>query len=311
MPLHLQIRHQIIQDISSGRALPGTQLPSVREAADYLGVTAGTVQKAYRDLRAGGVIQPRERRGNYVSDYTPPISPRRDEPLVERLVRSLVEQVKTLGYGVPDVRQALDALDATTTGRRPNVCFVARTPPIEAEHVPLLEANIGDIADVRGISFGAIRDISESATAQSDCDLLVTLIPSMSDLRRAASTLNAPAMGLVIELRPETQEALLAIPRGASVAVVAERPFIDATLRVVHEHLGVEASLHAVDVGSKRLKTEVAQCDFACASATAYPVVRQLSGDSARLIELRYQPTQAALNRLRSIVTDLGAPASD
>jgi hypothetical protein len=135
---------------------------------------------------------------------------------------------------------------------------------------------------------------------------LVTLIPSMDALRRSAHLLDAPAMGLVIELTPDAQESLLTIPPGASVAVVAEEPFLDATLRVVVEHLGVEATLHPIDVRSKRLGTALEAYDIVCSSVSAYPTVRKVAG-RGHLIELRYQPTQAALNRLRSILEELRA----
>jgi DNA-binding transcriptional regulator YhcF (GntR family) len=309
IPLHVQVRHQIIQDISSGRALPGTQLPSVRDAAERLGVTAGTVQKAYRDLRAAGFTQPRERRGNFVSDYAPPIPQPTDAPLLEQLVRSLLSRVRALGHGVEDVRRVLDAVATESEARRrPKVWFVARTPQIEAEHVPVLQSHVADISDVRGVSFARLRELASQAGTAAECDLLVTLIPSMDELRRAARVLEAPAMGLVIELTPETQELLLTIPRGASIGVVAEEPFLDATLRVVVEHLGVQATLTAVDVASKQLPAALRRHDIVCASATAYPTVRKVA-DGSPLIELRYRPTQAALNRLRSILEEFGATA--
>lgn len=311
VPLHLQIRHQIVQDISSGRALPGTQLPSVRDAAERLGVTAGTVQKAYRDLRIAGFTQPRERRGNYVSDYVPPIPGSPEAPLLDQLVRSLISQVDALGHSIDDIRHVLDAVESESEGRRrPQVWFVARTPQIEAEHVPVLQAHVGDIADVRGVSFELLHELAAQPSDGRGCDLLVTLIPSMDELRRAARVLDAPAMGLVIELTPETQESLLSVPRGASVAVVAEGRFLDATMRVVIEHLGVEASLSAIDVAGRRLAATIQEQDVVCSSATAYPIVRKVGG-RGRLIELRYQPTQAALNRLRLILEEIRAKSED
>lgn len=311
IPLHLQIRHQIVQDISSGRAVPGTQLPSVRDAAERLGVTAGTIQKAYRDLRAAGFTQPRERRGNYVSDYVPPIPRHRDAPLLERLVRSLLSQVAALGHSVEDVRRVIDAVESDSKGRRrPQVWFVARTPQIEAEHVPVLQNYVGDISDVRGITFELLSDRASQQPPDGQCDLLVTLIPSMDKLRRAARILDAPAMGLVIELTPEAQELLLGIPRGASVAVVAEEQFLDATMGVVAEHLGVEATLHPFDVKSRRLASALRDHDVVCASASAFPAVRKVA-DRSHLMELRYQPTQAALNRLRLTLEDLRAKSEE
>ncbi len=66
-PPYEQIRASIA-DAARGGTLPaGTRLPTVRHLADDIGVAAGTVARAYKQLEADGVIETRGRHGTFVS----------------------------------------------------------------------------------------------------------------------------------------------------------------------------------------------------------------------------------------------------
>jgi GntR family transcriptional regulator len=56
-PLYLQITSQIKEQVSNGSLLPGTELPSVRELAESLGINMHTVRSAYLKLRDDGIIR--------------------------------------------------------------------------------------------------------------------------------------------------------------------------------------------------------------------------------------------------------------
>lgn len=62
-----QIRDQITSRIAAGRLHVGTRLPPVRSLAEQLGVAAGTVARAYKELEAAGVVETRGRAGTVVA----------------------------------------------------------------------------------------------------------------------------------------------------------------------------------------------------------------------------------------------------
>jgi DNA-binding transcriptional MocR family regulator len=65
-PPYEQIRLQISALISAGGLTAGTRLPAVRRLAADLGLAAGTVARAYRELEQGGLIETRRRNGTVV-----------------------------------------------------------------------------------------------------------------------------------------------------------------------------------------------------------------------------------------------------
>lgn len=66
VPIRRQITDYLRQTITAGSLPPGTKLPSTRELAASLGVSRLTVETAYADLRADGLVVSRIGSGNYV-----------------------------------------------------------------------------------------------------------------------------------------------------------------------------------------------------------------------------------------------------
>ena len=65
-PLYRQIEGYVRQGILSGSLEPGTRLPAVRQLAADLGVNRITVENAYAELAADGLVAARVGSGTYV-----------------------------------------------------------------------------------------------------------------------------------------------------------------------------------------------------------------------------------------------------
>jgi DNA-binding transcriptional regulator YhcF (GntR family) len=74
-PPYEQIRAQVSSLIAIGALAPGARLPTVRRLAADLGIAAGTVARAYRELEQSGLIETRRRNGTVVAG-TPAALPR-------------------------------------------------------------------------------------------------------------------------------------------------------------------------------------------------------------------------------------------
>ena len=71
VPPFEQIRSQIAAMAASGVLPPGTRLPPIRQLAADLGLAAGTVSRAYRELEAAGVLTTNGRHGSHIAQ--PPV----------------------------------------------------------------------------------------------------------------------------------------------------------------------------------------------------------------------------------------------
>lgn len=66
-PPYEQVREAIRARVDAGALAPGTRLPPVRRLAETLGLAAGTVARAYRELEGLGLIETRGRAGSVVT----------------------------------------------------------------------------------------------------------------------------------------------------------------------------------------------------------------------------------------------------
>jgi GntR family transcriptional regulator len=65
-PPYEQLRIQIETLAATGQLRVGDQLPTIRQLAGDLGLAAGTVARAYRELETVGVVVSRRRHGTFV-----------------------------------------------------------------------------------------------------------------------------------------------------------------------------------------------------------------------------------------------------
>jgi GntR family transcriptional regulator len=95
VPPYEQIRAQVTTFVAAGSLAPGSRLPSVRQLAADLGLAAGTVARAYRELEAAGVVETRRRTGTHVAAQ-PAFEPRPVDALTD-LAGRFVHEARLAG----------------------------------------------------------------------------------------------------------------------------------------------------------------------------------------------------------------------
>lgn len=102
VPPFEQIRLQVLAHVSAGRLGPGDRLPTIRALATDLGVAAGTVGRAFRELEAAGVVTTRRRTGTVVADGTAP-----PDDAVQRAAAHVVAVARSSGLTDDEVLDAV------------------------------------------------------------------------------------------------------------------------------------------------------------------------------------------------------------
>ena len=102
VPPYEQVRDQIMNLVSAEQLKVGDRLPPIRALAADLGLAAGTVAHAYKDLEAAGVVTTRRGAGTVVSEQAVAT-----DVLLQQAARAFADQVG--GAGIPEP-VALDAV---------------------------------------------------------------------------------------------------------------------------------------------------------------------------------------------------------
>ncbi|MFD5465426.1 GntR family transcriptional regulator [Kitasatospora sp. NPDC127059] len=101
-PPYEQIRAQIAEQARSGALPTGQRLPTVRALAEELGLAAGTIARAYKELEADGVVETHGRRGTLIA-ATGDTAHR----LAAEAAAEYAERVGRLGLSHPDALAAV------------------------------------------------------------------------------------------------------------------------------------------------------------------------------------------------------------
>src|SRR5690606_1681599 len=109
-PLYVRIADQIEQAISTGALAAGSKLPPQRNLAYDIGVTIGTVSRAYTMVRERGLVSGEVGRGTYVLGSTQDNDPAAMDPVSARLVG-------TRAANAPPGKLRFDTTAATDVGQ--------------------------------------------------------------------------------------------------------------------------------------------------------------------------------------------------
>src|ERR671935_2430246 len=114
VPISTQIYWQLAYQIDSGRLLPGSRLPPVRELGGALRVNPNTIRAVYRRLADAGYVTTRHGAGTHVADRPPQ---RRGTEALAGIVAELLRRAAQAGFTPDEVAAATYA--AATERKRP------------------------------------------------------------------------------------------------------------------------------------------------------------------------------------------------
>ena len=102
-PLYRQIVEAVRLRIASGQALPGEQLPSIRELAEQLQINSRTIVKAYDELDRAGLVVTQHGRGVFVASQRVPLPARERRKRLRDLALKLVVEAAQIGAALDEV----------------------------------------------------------------------------------------------------------------------------------------------------------------------------------------------------------------
>ena len=107
VPIYVQLRDQIAAAIGRGDLAPGAQLPTMREVSVQLAIDLNTVQRAYAELEAEGLLVKVQGRGSFVVEKP---KPRSSAAEIEILAAKVAAQAQVAGVSLEELAVALHEL---------------------------------------------------------------------------------------------------------------------------------------------------------------------------------------------------------
>ncbi|ALG11307.1 GntR family transcriptional regulator [Kibdelosporangium phytohabitans] len=105
VPPWRQVRDQLVRLMRSGELPVGTPLPTIRQLANDLGLSAGTVARVYRELESTGILHTARRKGTVVA--TIPGDPVDTSTALTNAAKQFTDHAKALGMTLDEAIAAV------------------------------------------------------------------------------------------------------------------------------------------------------------------------------------------------------------
>ena len=169
VPISTQIYWQLAYQIDSGRLLPGSRLPPVRELGAALRVNPNTIRAVYRRLADAGYVTSRHGAGTHVADRPPQ---KRGAEALAGIVAEMLRRAAHAGYTADELASATFA--AASERKRPGplvrVLFAECTSADAGYDAERLTREFPGLIEVEG----ALIDDLPDRLARFHYDLLAT-----------------------------------------------------------------------------------------------------------------------------------------
>ena len=220
LPIYRQLADQIRAQIHSGALKTGAQLPTVREMAEKLHLSCGTVKHVYDSLQKTGDIEMTRRRGTFVTYVRRDQESRKQQAMnaIDRMIRKLSE----LNFSPAEIQIFLN-LKMREWGLKWSgirIAVVTEYPEMGG----LLEKQLGQLGNVQVIvcTPGQFREYPYQVDEQSD-----VILASVQDSQKLALLLPDSSKLIRVAFQPDAASvAALACAAEGRVGVLCENaPF--------------------------------------------------------------------------------------
>lgn len=110
LPIYLQIKNQLIEQILKGELKEGTKLPSIRQLAKDLQISVITTKWAYEELEREGYIHSVPGKGSYVSLNEKELLKQKQMEIISSHLREITSEAKKYGISLEQIIQLLEEL---------------------------------------------------------------------------------------------------------------------------------------------------------------------------------------------------------
>ncbi len=306
IPLYIQLKNQIRQQIEANAWRPGFQLPTERQLASLLGVSRNTVSMAYQELEAEGELISFQGKGTFVAEAAAERLSESRKQRLQRCIDDMLDTATSLGFGFAEV------LDVVSEQIRAKQCLLNRIKiafiECNREQVDYfarqLELDAG--VAITPLVLGEIRsDLEYVRTIAQEVDLVVTTFFHQDEVR---AMIPAERRVLAIALDPllETIVRIARIPRGQRLGLIClSTNFAEKVVNSIRsagiDYLPIESTIVMEEAAVQRV---IERSDVLLVSPGRRREVEKLCPEGKEVIEFVYRPDQASVNLLKTALLE-------
>ncbi len=308
VPIATQLFWQVAYQIDSGRLLPGSRLPPVRDLGAALRVNPNTIRTVYHRLAEAGYLTSRQGAGTHVAERPPQ---RRGAEDLAGIVAELLRRAAQAGFTADEVASATFA--AASERRRPGprvrIMFAECTPADASYGAARIAEAFPESAETEGTRLEQV----DERLARFHYDIVATTA-FHADETRTLTAGRAPVVAMIVgPAYLDLMQEVARLPPGARVGLVCASTRgaanMNEMLRLSGSH-GVEL-IDAIEATGADLERVDQEADLILLSRDALALgLDERFSRPGRLREWTYEFDPAGLELLRRAIEHAQATRS-
>ena len=314
LPVHAQLKAQLVYLIQSGQMRPGTQLPTVRQLAGFLRVNRNTVSKVFSEMQREGYLSCEPGRGTFVS-----AAKSRSESKVESMHKLLavvddaIDRAGKLGFGPEELFLTLYARTqasppASGGGRKIRALFIECSRPE-------LEMFSAELKKEVGIQLDSMLVEDFAKVAEKDLEslrgygLIITTFYHIREVQSLLEDSGMEVVALMVDTGLETLMRLTSLPEGAKVGVACTTAAGAENMKLSIQRAGLGHLKVITGCGEERssLKKMISEASVVVCSSLVESKLRALVPKGKEFIVDNKRIDKAGIEMLRSRLMEINA----
>ncbi len=215
IPIYRQVVDAIAASVKRGTLSPGSQLPTVQDLSESLGVARGTIKRAYDELDRQGLLEKVQGRGTFVRYLPAQSSSSRAQAMAA--IDELLSRLESMGFTTAEINIFL------------NLKLRERSEQEAFVKVALIECNsenLSSMADqlrrINGIDLYShlLESIQQYPYKLDDnLDLIVTTLEHAPYLEQVIPA-GKPLAKVALRLQPRSMTEIIKLRRGKRVGIL-------------------------------------------------------------------------------------------
>lgn len=314
LPVHAQLKAQLVYLIQSGQMAAGTQLPTVRQLAGFLRVNRNTVSKVFSEMQREGHLSCEPGRGTFVS-----AAKAKSKSKVESMHKLLavvdeaLERAGKLGFSPEELFLTLyartQASPATPRNERAvKALFIECSRPelelFSAElkkelNIPVDSMLVGDFS----------KAVEKDLKSLRRYGLIITTFYHIREVQSLLKDSGMEVVAVMVDTSIETLMRLTSLPEGTKVGVACTTRDGAENMKLSIQRAGLEHLRVIIGCGEERsgLQKMIAEASVVVCSSLVESKLRALAPKGTEIIVDNKRIDKAGIEMLRSRLMEMTA----
>jgi len=308
VPLYLQVKKQIMDQVKNGSLKVGYKMPTERELSEKLKISRNTVSTAYKELEQEGVLKSYQGRGTFVAEVS---SLWNAESIKEKIIKFVdlgFEEALATGMDLDEFLEIVIQRVKEKKELMSRITAVYVECNIEQAKMFSKQLSNSINMNVIPLTIGDLKDMDKNTeNIIEKSQVIISTFNHVNEITKLISVYDKEVLGVAINPDLETIVKIARYPQDTKFGFfcISEEFKFKIQAALDQAGLGNINITYTNTYGKEEIEGLVRTSDVLIASPGRYSEIKNLSKGKKEIVNFIYSLDDGSVNALKSKIIDL------